>query len=373
MNKVLSLIGIMVILSCSGCGGKTEEVADTATESEVLTEDAMQETSPESEVIKLDMLRGEERTLVKELATIPQNVNLVGMLPDKPEDLPGNSCFVTNDKGAYYVSGFSEDMAQYRYGLHICHYDYNSKTHELLYSVKDANYISELRVTNTHLAWVEQIPKEGYKLVLHELSTGAVSDLGTYDQDICIEMSNRYIVWNDSDKIMIYDISKQACSTLEEKVIPQVRYKIVDNGITYFTEEDGERYVKRRDLESGEVFSYQLDKGQKIASCFSNQDYIGWFTEYSDGIIHILEINSAKCYKLNTESELNYFDVMLYDKLYINDHKSNCIYIYDFKTQTSCYQHFENAYIGAFYNADKERANVNVEFEDRDGMTIMEF
>jgi len=172
---------------------------------------------------------------------------------------------------------------------------------------------------------------------------------------------------------MIYDISKQACSTLEEKVIPQVRYEIVNNGFTYFTEEDGERYVKRRDLETGEVFSYQLDKGQKIASCFSNQDYIGWFTEYSDGIIHILEINSRKGYELNTASELNYFDVMLYDKLYINDHKSNCIYAYDFKTQISCYQHFENAYIGAFCNTDKEHANVNVEFEGRDGITIMEF
>lgn len=389
----LSVVFCLWSLSLLGCNGSLTENFENTQETiyaEQLNTSEIENESDgrddKAEVITLDMLCGEEGALVKELVTIPENVNLVGMIPDKSDDYAGNYCFVTNDKGAYYVSGFGESMGLTMYNLHICYYDYETKNHQLLYCSKDAIWINELCATNKYLVWLEHIRNDegviDYYVKLFELETREVRTLAVCGMDICIEMSDEYITWYDlgdeehKERIVVYDIKKCEYSYLEEEIklyAPYERLHIVDNGITYFSEEDGKKYVNQHNLMTGKVISFYLDNNQKLAGCFSNKDYIGWYTDYTSGIIHICEIKTGKHYELNTTNDLEYFDVMLYDKLYINDHKSNCIYAYDLDTHSAYYQKLDKAYIFSFYNTDKEKANVNVQFADRDGLTIMEF
>lgn len=167
-----AVICLLWTLSLLGCNGNpAENVENTAEaistkhldmyETETMTYDnASDEIIEKAELLTLDMLLVEECVLVKELATIPENVNFVGMTPNNSEDSATNNCFVTNSKGVYYTSGFLVPMGQYAYNLQICHYDYQTKSHQLLYSSEEAIWINELRATDTYLVWLEHLMDE---------------------------------------------------------------------------------------------------------------------------------------------------------------------------------------------------------------------
>lgn len=333
------IYGLLMLMALTGCGEKKLHSL-TIKNNEEITE------------ILLDNAKVCEGALVKEYMTIPIDENPNGVQGYKKDDVIENYALVKNSKSAFYISSYSEQMAQFSYRSEIYCYDFEEKIHTMIYSTKEAVWVNELKAGDRFLIWQEWIPNDtdiAFVIKSYDCETGETECIAVVETNVALCMSDKYVTWYESNRdtggiaLAIYDFDKKKLNYLAEDNIalfmPHERAFIVDDGITYFTVgKDNKVCVKRYNMATEKIFSVALEDNEKLAGCFSNSEYIGWFTEYTHGCYFLYNMKDGKTYRFNSDGNMEIFDIFLADKLYINERMSNRIYSYDMNTSEALYQ-----------------------------------
>lgn len=296
--------------------------------------------------ITIDQDAAETDGLFQEAASIDEDAIAI----DPGEGKHANVDFgAANEDASFYLASYSEDMAQYSYFNQIYRHDLGTGEDSLFYETDDAIWVNELAATKDALFWVEYLP-EGDKISYHvmrlALDGDAAECIATLSDDKgepCLEASDRYVTWYDykndgSDaKISIYDDEKQEFLSMEDDMMlaaPYGRLEIVDNGITYFSEdEEGNLYVNRYDIGTkgkDVLLLGSMDDYDKLAECFSDSEYLGWYEEYSWGPYYLYHMDDGKLYKFDPPEGMEVFAANVSSGIfYVNDTSHGVVYAYD--------------------------------------------
>lgn len=266
-----------------------------------------------------------------------------------------------NKQDIFYTKCYSESMAQFSYYNQVYRYDTEQDKSILLYETANAYWLNELVAADEYIYWVEYIYKieeesSFYQVMQFDLSTEEVKCIAsrnaTETGEICTAISEHYMTWydyysNDEVVISVFDIKNQELMNIEDEGLrlsaPYERLYVVDDGITYFSEDEtGNIYINRYNLSTKEkevLFLGVKGDFNKLAGCFSNSKFIGWFEEYSVGPYYFFNIDSGVLYCLDPPSGMNVFSAWATsDFLFVNDSQNHCVYVYDFGSKETYYQ-----------------------------------
>lgn len=268
-----------------------------------------------------------------------------------------------NEKDIFYVKSYGKEGAQFYYLNQIYHYDADQKEDVLLYETSDAVWLNEFFANNTYLYWVEYVYVEekgnyDYNVMQYNLSTEEIACIASRNEaesdEICLAVSNEYVTWydgyqNENIKIIIYDVARQEIQSIQDATIqrymPYERLNIVDGGITFFSQDAEEKvYINRYNLETQKTDILLLGNKNdfdQLAACFSNEEFIGWLTEYSYGTYYFYNIKSGELYSLSQSDDMRIFSGWLSKYFYVNDSVSGRVYAYDFESGETYYQNIE--------------------------------
>ncbi len=292
-------------------------------------------------------------TLLKEKFSVEKNGK------DMEKNLNySNSIIGYNEEYGFYYRSYIEDMAQYDAGYAIYSYDLRSGESAVLHEIWDAIWVNEMHVSGNYMYWVEYrsgVQGNCYQIMQFVLDTKELKCIAEYNEETmepCLAVSANYVTWYEEDeegeaKLVVWNIQRQVLEIIDTvdidektpvtKFMPWERLEIVDDYVTFFTQDkDGNVYVNRYQLHSGlrDIMSIGDKKNyKKVAGCFSNEEYIGWFTEYSVGTVYFYNIKEKQLSKLSLTATNPIFSFALYDKLYINTGRE--IYIYDISSAST--------------------------------------
>lgn len=251
-----------------------------------------------------------------------------------------------NEESGFYTVEHGKDMAQYGDLYQIFRVDLKTNEREMLYETRDAAELNEFEVTGSFLFWKESVPQKEkedwtYRVMQYELATGEVRCIAERENiGAELNVSEQYVVWYEPSgegwlEIVSYDIQKQEFHTLPgikdfAQGTPGFRpfssLKIIDGGITYFSEaEGGNTYINRYDLNTRTTDAQLLVKGRgtKLVGCFSSKRYIGW--ELDDGsawdskyYFYDRSIGALYCICGDKDKRVNVFSEWFSDYLYFN-------------------------------------------------------
>ena len=269
-----------------------------------------------------------------------------------------------NEKDFYYIKSYSESMAQFSYFNQIYRYDPVRDQSVLLYETEEAIWVNELAAADHTVYWVEYLPEDRivYNVMQFDLDTGEAKCIASRNNtgELCLSASDGYVTWYDQTlddnnvSIVIYDVRKQEFLPIEDDVqlaAPYERLDIVDDGITYFSEDEvGNLYINRYNLISKKKDSLMLgDKKNydRLAGCFSDSEYIGWFEKYGSGPYYLYHVESGDLYCLEPSKGMNVFTARVSSgRLYVLDSSGKAVYIYDPATGDTQYQKLSSGCIG---------------------------
>lgn len=283
-----------------------------------------------------------------------------------PEDHANVEKLVRNDDYVFYQISYSEHMAQYSYRNKIYAHCLNQDEDVLIYDTSEAYQINEMMANNTHLYWVEYVSdgtKVCYRVMQYQLGNGNISCIAERDSaefsDMCLALSERFLTWDDmhSDgqvEIVVFDIEKQKFRERNDVdnmpgsavTLNNARLQIVEDCITYFTQDEQEQlYIQRENLSTGETDSFLLGKiapYRRPVGCFSDSRYIGWHTEYGQGEYYFYDTAQEKLYCWDVKKDGMYaFSKFFSDgKLYFNNTEDDNVYVWDLSTGQVYRQHF---------------------------------
>lgn len=271
-----------------------------------------------------------------------------------------------NEKDIFYVRSYGKAEAQYYYLNQIYRYDSNAKEDILLYETSEAVWLNEFLASNTYLYWIEYIntgetSNYDYNVMQYDLSTEEVNCIASRNaaesDEICLAVSDEYVTWydgyqNKNIKIVVYDVARQELQMIEDaslyRFMPYERLNVVDGGVTYFSKDaEGRVFINRYNLKTHQkdiLFLGEMSVDNKLAACFSNEEYIGWLTEYSYGTYYFYHMETGKLYSLKQSDEIRVFSGVLSDCLYINDSINERVYVYNLETEEGYYQDIEQGY-----------------------------
>ena len=349
---ILSCIIALLAVLAGGCGTSTEKenhvkVQEWLNESPVDTAQAIDILLDKGGIERSNLLRN-GCSIEKDSTTV-----VAGEYIEIGE-------FARNERSIFYVKNYAKDGAQSYYRSQIYYHDFDAEEDVLLYETSQNVWLNEFLANNTYLYWVENVyskEKKGddYNIMQYNLSTGEVTCIAgrneTESDDICLAVSDEYVTWydsyqNENIKIVVFNIEKQELQTIQDTTVqrfmPYERLNIVDGGITYFAQDtEGRIFINRYHLETQQKDILLLGKmstDDKLAACFSNEEYIGWLTEYSYGTYYFYHMETGKLYSLRQSEDLRVFSGFLADGFYINDSVSERIYVYDFEEGQAYYQ-----------------------------------
>lgn len=282
-----------------------------------------------------------------------------GEVDEKTHTYFTNETCKRNVENIFFHRSYAEDMAEFTYRNEVYRWDYENGSTELLYGTEEAYWMNEFEATGNYLYWVEyvQVGKETeYNIMQYNLEDETTECIAsrnaTETLDICLSVSEQYIVWYDdygSGRIAIevYDVNEKKLYTLQnvtvKKFMPYERMNIIDDGITFFSQDEEDNiFINRYNLHTEETISLFLGKEKDIgemAGCFSNDRYLGWFTEYSYGTYYFYNMDSGELYSFNNAKETYIFSFWFSDYLYLNG--KNAIYVCDLDTGKNWYQKLE--------------------------------
>ena len=270
--------------------------------------------------IVLEQEPGEENDLLREIFSVDNGDGEEG------EGKYSNvSESVGNGKEFFYIKSYSEEMAQFSYLNQIYRYDPEQDQSVLLYETEEAIWVNEPVAASDSIYWVEYLPEEGnmvYNVMRLGLDTGDAKCIAERNDsaEICLSASDEYVTWldrtpdGDSAEIVVYDIEKQEFLPIEEDVRvsePYDRLDIVEGGITYFSEDEaGKLYINRYDLAAKEKEVLLLGDRKdydRLAGCFSDSEYIGWFEQYSWGPYYLYHKESGTLYRMEPPKGMSVF------------------------------------------------------------------
>lgn len=370
MRKQVYLSRVLVIFLCivcllSGCGKEDlDSVADNSTRKAHIEQEDLEKA------IEIDLT---VNAYAEQL--LQQELTLCGDTYIAETDSCCNvfECQRNRDNW-FYCESYSPFGLDYTYCNKIYQYQVATGETSLLYETWDAGWLNELEASEEYLYWVEYINQEDkrmYQVMQCKIATKEVTCIASRDGSIvgelCLAVSDKYLTWYDdyldgTVDIVVYDIAQQTFLTVPSagafKYMPYEVMGITDDGITFFSKDaEGIVSVNRYQLESGEIYSVQLKflkSYDKLAGCFSNDQYIGWFTEYSFGTYYFYSMETGEIYRLNAEGNLILFHVLLTDYLYINERIANRIYCYDFETKKVKYQDMKEQYALQLHSYDNQ-------------------
>lgn len=361
MKKIIRTLILCSIVFAMACSHKNKNQSITVSNFNDVTEINITDSANEKNLVKEEL----------------------SMLKYELEETTGNDIdlleYAQNSENVYYTKCYYIPMTIYTYYAEVYCYNIESKTHTLIYQKENISNLNELRANDDYVVWVEYIPEgEGfdYSVMLYDSKSGDVSNIATINSDyigeICLSISKNYVTWyeyyynEERVEVSIYDINDKSTYQLENEDIvlfyPYERLDIVDDGITFFTKNDeGNVEVNRYNIKDKTTFSLVIEEEMEFAGCMSNQDYIGWFTNYNNGRYYFYHMDSDKIYTLNSLGNLTFFDVRLEDKLYINERTLNRIYVYDFMTDETVYQNLGESIAFTFYGADNKKISMKLD------------
>lgn len=293
----------------------------------------------------------------------------------EPDDYCHRSEFRRNSNSWFYTEDYSVQGLQSSYCNKIYQYHIASGETTLLYETRDVNWLNELEVSEDYLYWVEYIYDEELNLSYHvmqwDLSAGKSSCIATRDAarvgELCLATSHKYLTWyddylNGTTEPVIFDIAKQSFVTVPNggafKYMPYSILTPMDDGVSFFTRnEEGKVCINRYVPATEEMFTLELQylkSTDKMAECFSNDRYIGWITEYSQGIYYLYDRDTGRLYSLNAGGKLDVFDLLLTDedKVYIDERTTGRFYCCDMDDGNVTYQEIDGEYALYFDTVD---------------------
>lgn len=297
---------------------------------------------------------------------------------------PGNhtelESAIRNTDSIFYQIIYSEDMAQFAYRNQIYMRPLGKDEDTLLYDTSDAYWLNEICANDMYLYWVEYVSSTTsddteacFRVMQCQLDNGNISCIAERDgaefSEICLEVSDRFLTWYDvhmhdpAVELAVFDIEKQEflerantdndmpglAVTLYN---PYERLEIVEDHVTYFMRDDQEQlYIRCEDLHTGATDTFLLGKTKpyhKIAACYSDSRYIGWYTDYGDmGDYYFYDTVSEKLYLWNVKKDGMYVfsNFFCRGKLYFNNTNDHNVYVWDLPTGQVYRQNFgEDAY-----------------------------
>jgi hypothetical protein len=277
-----------------------------------------------------------------------------------------SNCTRNLEKGFYTVE-YSHDGAQYSYLNEIYCYDLQEKTSSLIYTTQNAFWLNEFFSTEKYLFWVEYVKENQvtiYNVNQYELSTGKVTTIATRNgeqvYELCPSVSEDYVTWyddyiNGNIDISVYNIKSQSLQTISDnscvKFAPYERLEIVNDCITYFTTDSEKNiytisdpkeniyniYINQYNLLTGVNKILLLGKRKdfrNLAGCFSNERYIGWFTNNSNNRrdFYLWDMVKNELFHLNLQ-DIYVFTFLLQQDLFLYDSQKDVIYQYLFDNE----------------------------------------
>ncbi|MDE5746275.1 MAG: hypothetical protein K2I21_01705 [Acetatifactor sp.] len=373
-KKVGQLFLIFLLCGLSGCG---RAAAAQNQEEHRITDISSIEAetlSMAGNIQEIGTLKGDEFILA-DADVFARHVENVG---------PGNhtelELVIRNADSAFYQIVYAEDMAQYAYRNQIYMRPLGKDEDTLLYDTSDAYWLNEICANDTYLYWVEYVLSttsdgiENYiKVMQCRLDNGDISCIAERKSseyyEICLAVSDRFLTWYDihmhdtAVELVVFDIEKQEFQERTDTdddiqglavtiYNPYVGLKTTENCITYFMQDDQEQlYIRREDLHTGATDTFLLGKTKpyyKIAACYSDSRYIGWYTDYGDmGDYYFYDTVSEKLYLWNVKKDGMYVfsNFFCRGKLYFNNTNDHNVYIWDLSTGQVYRQSFgEDAY-----------------------------
>lgn len=294
----------------------------------------------------------ESGVCVSKDAVFPVDEGNIGEKADLPETI------ICNGDSVFSWVSYSEPMAQYPYRNQLYSRQLQQEEPQsLIYDTSEAYWINEVTANDDYLYWVEAVSGETdvcLKVMQYQLEDGAISCIAQREaadtSGICLAVSERFLTWYDSFQddrieIVVYDIEKQEFREADyaadipggSVAAPRGRLEIVEDCITYFLEdEQGQLYIRRENLCTGQRDTLLLGDRRaypKLAGCFSDGRYIGWYTEYGWGSWFIYDMDSEKLYSWDVKEDGMYvFSTFFADgKLFINNrnNEDNGVYVWN--------------------------------------------
>lgn len=370
------LIALCVLTSCGGVHAKAEDqVIDLSSE----------------EAIPLSAAQNIQRTEML-LAQGPSIEEGVDFLVDNKEMATENytalEMIERNADSVFFVISDNEKMSQFPFHLQIYEKHLQQGKEDLLYDTSEAYWINEMRANDNYLYWVEYAFDDVcYRIMQCQLESGEISCIAERGSEVsapCLEVSSRFLTWYDifdeRVEIVVFDIEKQefmeraetanVTGTSVKLYALYERLKLVDDGITYFLEdEEGKLYVRRENLCTGQTTTLLLRDKRKYSrqvGCFSDERYIGWHTEYGEGSYYFYDTDEGKLYSWDVKKDGMHVFSKLFSsgKLYINNSQDNSVYVWDLETgQVYCQSCGDGAL--QFGRYGDGQINLEVRFEDR--------
>ncbi|MBD5527406.1 MAG: hypothetical protein HDR02_03230 [Lachnospiraceae bacterium] len=373
-KKVGLLFLIFLLCGLSGCGrAATAQNQEEHRITDISSIEA-ETLSMAGNIQEIGTLKGDEFILA-DADVFARHVENVG---------PGNhtelELVIRNADSAFYQIVYAEDMAQYSYRNQIYMRPLGKDEDTLLYDTSDAYWLNEICANDTYLYWVEYVSSttsdgiENYiKVMQCRLDNGDISCIAERKSseyyEICLAVSDRFLTWYDihmhdtAVELVVFDIEKQEFQERTDTdddiqglavtlYNPYVVLKTTENCITYFMQDDQEQlYIRREDLHTGATDTFLLGKTKpyyKIAACYSDSRYIGWYTDYGDrGDYYFYDTVSEKLYLWNVKKDDMYVfsNFFCRGKLYFNNTNDHNVYVWDLSTGQVYRQSFgEDAY-----------------------------
>ncbi len=262
-----------------------------------------------------------------------------------------------NKNGAYYVREWDELMAQNPYAYQIYRHNEEKEDDSLLYEAPEVYLLNEFYANDSCLYWVEyKFDPDEYWVMQYDLATDEAKCLAVRPSgewyEICLSVNNNYVTWYDHNKdgsvnIAVYNVQDQELEVIQDesiiKYMPYERLPVIDGGITYFTGDKEDRiFVNRYQLDTRICTRLLLGNKSvwpKLAGCFSDSAFLGWYTDYSTGTYYFYNMENGELWCLESSKDLRIFSECLLDgKFCFYNSANEKIYTYDLTTQDAMYQ-----------------------------------
>ncbi len=375
-KKINLLFFILLLCGLSGCSraaaapeqGQHRMTDISSAEAEILS---MTGSIQETETLMGDrIILTDEEIFARHAESVP------------PGSYASLDTVIRNRDRIFFQISYSEEMAQYTYRNQLYVRSLGKDEDTLLYDTSDAYCLNGICANDMYLYWVEYVssPKSdgagvsvSFKVMQCQLDNGNISCIaernGDDYYDMSLQVSDRFLTWYDvhiqdpepTVELVVFDIEKQRFqerTAVEGDIqgLTAALYNsymgITENGITYFLKDDREQlYIRRENLDTGATDTILLGETKpydKIAACFSDSRYIGWYTDYGDrGDYYFYDTDSEKLYLWNAKKDGMYIfsNYFCGGKLYFNNTANHYVYVWDLPTgQVRCQNFGEDAY-----------------------------
>lgn len=381
-KKICSMIVVLLLCILPGCRRAVSEHEQNNQIMDVSHLEAVHLSIEDVQEVE-ELLK--EEVCIKKTEALSINVEDIG-----EENYAELETVIRNSDYEFFHIMYSAKMSQFSYRNQIYMRSLQQDRNILIYDTSEAYWVNEVCANDNYLYWVEYISGADtcYKVMQYQLNSGEISCIAERDSgtsELCVEVSDRFLTWYDifTDgrvEIVVFDIEKQEFMERKGSDVPggsvllyalYERLMIMEDCITYFTEDEEEKlYIRRENLRTGQMDTLLLgDKKAygKLAGCFSDGRYIGWHTDYGWGSYYFYDMDTGALYCWDVKNDGMYVFSKFFSSgnLYFNNGKEDCVYVWNLPTGKACRQNYGEGTGMYFGQYGAGLLDLEVRFEDR--------